>query len=845
MSDKGLGDIALSVYNHLNNPNRRPYLKRNVRKALRSLSNMGSAGSVLRSSARLGSREESMASDEEDGPRPMKRRKLFDNRTTSAKHDGDDDDDDDEIFTRRPVGQVTSKSNGAPSPSSKPEAIKPSNFYGKPKTAPPPLAPGSLTVRPITSKNSIRRILPETLVNFFESMRIDIHHIDPSYDEEVSDDRGQEAIIPCRCFVSIFYANNDKKSGDVDSRDLTIICKDVKACTLRVSIGYDGTVRREVVLPEPFIFSPTHFYVNRRKDINGRSIREFGFADKYQLQIKLEPMGSHEAWPPLGAQGPVSDLIEQGTISPEDTHLHCKTNPFADADQHAKLDLQLCYKTIKQAIQFSLEIQIRWASPSHLSEIRARNTKIAAARMSASFPGASEISKSPIARRAEDITAHESPGDSRVPRRRTAVTTYNLKTLSSMAQRRSPKAPRTKRSERRNLDSRDITVTYSFNRAEAAEAGIKRETTISGLDCPFCLSRNSSLEELRLHLHTDHGAFKFHLRRPDPPLVTYYIELVKNNRPGPAFPHELQRTIQMGLPVSLFDLEKYIGGDESWAKARNGSSQPSLLPPHLQPQAPDASSSPSPHESRHSSPNTSNDTDDMVGFENCEPKAQLPIFQRRVFYAPTTTKPLYEATTKRLLKPGDELPRSDDETDEAWLHQSQRDGLNDFTDEDVLPEEKDFMHRWNSFVVNEHLTSDKYLATVVVRFVEANKAWLVEKTSRRKEFMKQAENFILKGIFDERHLRHCLGVIEEERKAIAAREVAERKEDVDMDRMDEDEKEAPPTRSLHTCVCGEYQPLDRVTCRGTSCKSRFFCRPCAQKCGRSLVGAWKCDDCNS
>ena len=827
---KDIGDAALFVYNFSHNINRRPYLRRNVREVLGALT-MGSTISTLRTTIGARGREEVMASDDEEDERqrPAKRRKLSgDDERSSASLP----DDDDLFERRRPFGQVMNESRRTSGrASAKPDLINPVSFYGKaPSTTHSPARAARLG-KP--SKTSINNCLPRSTVDFAESMRIDLLQINAEHDEPVPDEAqwGQVADINCRCAVAIFYAKNDEKPGDVNPTDFLEICRIPKPCKYRVSISTDGEVTREI-LAEPFVFTPDHFYVTRRtRKPNGQwdtHSEGFGFADKYSIKVFLELKGSSVTWPGMALKSPsdtkpISDLIKEGNIAYEDVYLYARTNPWLSAEQHSKVDLLAMYKTTKQRISYSLNMMIRWALPNQLNELALRSVKQASPPklVQAATPAPP---KSP--QKAEDILSPESPGDSRAARRRSNVPTYNLKALSSIAQGRSPRAPRAhrSRSEQNHPDNGEITVTYCFGKAEAAETGIKRETTIVGLKCPFCHSRNRSLDELRLHLNTDHSAYKFHLRRPNPPRVAFFIELAKSSRPGSFNMPERSRIIQLRRSMTLFDLEKHLSGDESWTKARRG-----LLhngwPEHLiEKRMVDSSHSSSPHESRHSSPNTSNDTDDLMDVDKYEPRRK----ERKVHLVPKINKPLFDPVTKRQLKTGEPLPNSDDETDESWLHQLRRDGINDFTD--IPPEEKEYINQFNPYIIDEHLTSMKHLPDAMVRFVEANKSWIAEKVSRRQEFMKQMENFLLKGYVDERGvLERCFRILIAEEKALRSREEnkeSERKdedEDVDINRVQE-EPAPPPKRGLHSCVCGENtMPPNRVVCRGVV--SQIFSHP--------------------
>ena len=192
-------------------------------------------------------------------------------------------------------------------------------------------------------------------------------------------------------------------------------------------------------------------------------------------------------------------------------------------------------------------------------------------------------------------------------------------------------------------------------------------------------------------------------------------------------------------------------------------------------------------------------------------EVKLPTRPRKVFYVPKTSKPLYDTITKQILQPGDPIPNSDDERDESWLNQKHRDIINDYAD--ITAEEKDYINQWNPFIVNEHLTSDKYLSQAVIRFVEFNKSWFAKRKSRKAQFGKQMETFILRGAVSEKDFQKCCAIIRTAEKAKL------RAEEGDVD-MDKEAEEVPPispskNRGLLDCVCCENtQPPDRVVCRG-------------------------------
>lgn len=828
----GAADVELSFYSHaLTNhqrKNHKTFLRRNVRRSLRFLI-MGSAVSSLKDSLGLQAQEEPMeleVEDDDENMRPAKRRRM----------------NEDEVGARRPFGHVTNESSRGPS-RSKPELIKPTSFYGKSQST-TPIPAARLTRSGKSGKKSIRNFLPEAPAEFAEAMKVEIKEINTECDEQLNREPGVYN-IRCICRVAIFYAKNDENPGEVKNQDYQEICRFVKSCTLRTTVGEDRAITRKIILPEPFVFQPDHFYVNRRsRNFNGHC--RPGFADKYSLQVFLDPKGHCPSWPPLKYltgkdEDPIRDMIDDGTAMLEDLSLYCHTNPWFGQERHDNVPLQICHKNSRQQIPYSLKLKVNWTLPIESRHLAKSPKSDAGTKKEPIEPAEPEkpaehlavfdngiLPVSPLPRRVGEPAIQYSPD--RAARRRANVPTYNLKKLSTIAQGRSPRAPRTSnpraRSGQRGSDDREVTVTYSFGRADATEVGIKRETIVPGLNCPFCLSCNRSPEELRLHLHNNHSSYKFHLRRPNPPRVAYFIELTKN-RPGSTSPGDRKRTFQLGRPATLFDLEQYLGGDETWTKARYGPLH-NHWPEHLhRGQGQDSSMSSSPFESRQSSPNTSNDTDEMMDFEHKAVK--LPVRHRQVYYVPKTAKPLYCSITKRVLTPGDPLPNSDDEFDESWLHQKQRDNINDFTD--IAQIEKDYINKWNPFIVNEHLTSDAYLQDALVRFVEANKMWIAEKVERRQEFMRQAETFTIRGHLDEAHARLCMGLLIAEEKVLAEKE----KPDVEMDDGD---KATSLARPLLACICGPTLLSNRVTCRGDVSIGSILDRGCSlMTCSRTAQHA--------
>jgi hypothetical protein len=721
--------------------------------------------------------------------------------------------------------------------SGKIQAVQPSDFYGRSRPAQSKIeTPRQEELGSKTIISRISDIVPKTPVHFKKALRLEITsvvHKSAEEDESTAFVKGHEGPINirCRCSVALFFGkNDDDPDAPIGFQDFAEVFRKSSTCTLRTTINDGGEAERKLINLEPFVVPADEILVNRKKrNHQGQIIHSFDFAEKYYVQITLEPVGPQKEWPPFdlssfiipGSMGdgsyensnPVTHLLEVGRATQNDLYLFCKTTDLLDPGrQNRSVNLKLSHGSLRQKIPYSLRLEMKWSLPSHLSDWSTRDIKIENESPRAKISSVTAISEaapaSPLARKGDDISAPNSPADSRAQRRRSNVPTYNLKALSALQQGKSPRVHKNRdirsRSARgRSEDGDGTVVTYTFGKADSADLSTKRETTVTGLHCPFCATDHSSLDDLTCHLRTVHHSFKFSLRRSNPHRVGFFLELAKHGpRSNPIPVLEQARTFQLSQPRTLFDLEKFLNGDDSWAKAREGP-QHNIWPEHLLDRFHESSLSSSPHESRHSSPNTSNDTDDVMDLENYHPK--IAIRPRKKYYVPKTNKPLYDTVTKQVLEPGAEIPNSDEEKDEGWLHQKHRDIIMDFTD--VTDDEKDYIIRWNPFIMGEVLTCETHLSDAVLRFVEANKFWFGERTSRKGVFGKSMESFIMRGVVSEKCFVKCIQILRE----------AEKMESSKGKELMEEERPVSPAKQRGTldCECGAHtKPPDRVICRG-------------------------------
>lgn len=663
---------------------------------------------------------------------------------------------------------------------------------------------------------SINHLLPREPRDFEGGLVVDICGIrftkPDSVELSLSDIQNGPLEIICSCSVSI-KCRISKKAWQER-------CQYRKQFTLLIT-SYDNEIERGFIYPEDggFVFLPKDLYVNRRsrggRRDNGDLEQVFDLADEYRAYITIERVGFHRSWPLLdipplkgGPDMSVSRALDSGEASLKDLSLYCMTPLEEPAQQKRSHPLQICYEDYKQSINYMLELRVQWSLPNSATPIV---SKIPRCEPPIPLP-LSRPTASPAKRTREESLALQSAAN-RSQRQRVSVPTYNLKSLSAQAQGRSPRKSRhvQPRHRQQSRDGRTrspspvggrdgITVSYSLGRADAADIGVKQQSVFPGLDCPFCYYPSRTFELLRVHLCNAHGNFKFSFRKP-PPRAAFFVDLVKS-RPAPA--SERWKTLQIGRPRTLFDFEKYLNGDDSWTESRFGPQHNARSEYHQDPIS--LSSSSSPQGTQQSSPTTSAILDDV---EFSLPKV---MSMRPKVPVPETPRPVFHHITKSLLKPGDDIPSSDE--DETWCEQRHRDVVNDFTD--LTDFEKEYSNRWNPFITSRGdttpLTVPAHLPAAMVQFVRLNKQWLNEKR-RKREFTMHCQALVMRGIIKDEHFTECMDILKHEAKRMEAR----------VDMVVEEETPLEKPREKQDCICLKPAGMTHnVVCKGKECNVSFL-----------------------
>jgi hypothetical protein len=777
-----------------------PFLRRNVRKSLFTLTAMGSTLSVLHPPFRASKAYNGVACQDDrdavlEGDNPPAKRRRIKSLTPEDVHS-----------IRRSLGQVNNESRIHPRIAQRSNGIDPVNFYGKPKEGVRETGETRNFGLKASYGKVVQNLIPKNPTDFQRALNINILGIrskDASGLEPLTSEPLDTPIdIVCDCSVSVFC-------GKKESKVVTKCCH-VKRYTLRLSLDADGRVQRKFLALDniPLILSSEHFSINRnptsnRNQSSHRSVKYLeptpDFADSYILQIYIEPVDYNKHWPSLDLR-PSVDGVEYGMS------LYCKvqTKDFFRADFQSKAHLlRAHHEGQRPETSYELELDITWSQANTLlSNIPPTPKDLSPPRGKVSTPPSIEhhLSAS-LKRKAYHISTSESPVG-RSQRHRPEVPTYNLKTLSAQAQGRSPRKQQTPPQTKEGVDPWNgdgLTVIYNFEKVDVAKAQVLGRHVVNGLVCPFCACSNRTIEQLRLHLCNEHVNFKFSLCPSYPPRIAFSVEVV----PCPlTIKSELQRTIQLGKPLDLFDLEDYLNGDSSWLQSREGPQNDSNPQESLTKLAGSSSSSTSPRGSSCSSPDTSEVSKGKIDLELIVSAGRMKVLLPKALKVPKTQKPLYHTITKSLLKPGDDFTSSDDEKDESWLQHKHRDIILDFSD--IAVDEKEYINRWNPFITDKQYTVRTYLPRAISEFLDNNKEWLLEKDTRKHEFVKQCQMFILRGDITEDHFSRLM-----DRLSLGRRDARKAKDVTHTDEIPFN------PRGKMDCICGKgVIAAYGVTCRG-------------------------------
>jgi hypothetical protein len=285
----------------------------------------------------------------------------------------------------------------------------------------------------------------------------------------------------------------------------------------------------------------------------------------------------------------------------------------------------------------------------------------------------------------------------------------------------------------------DVKTWWSFARPYQ----YMNSSEFDGYLCCLCPGlRLRHLDEFHFHLVNSHSIFKFHILSESTSTIAgqlnirheIRVDIQDKYRAKAANDTPDDRVMDWQRPKTLFDLEAFLKGDETWIggkpakKLVHGGENSRVVVPIVVPQR-------APH-----------DVPDLLP---PNPK------QFRVPKAPDGIR-FFRLTAKRPLVEGEAISESDDDMDENWLLQKHRDTIESFSD--TLKSEKEFIKKYDSHMLKENLSSNIHFREALIRFCRVNGSWL-KRQDMKFEFFKNTASLILQGVIDPESVTACIEII--------------------------------------------------------------------------------------
>ncbi|KAI9872908.1 MAG: hypothetical protein M1830_001068, partial [Pleopsidium flavum] len=279
----------------------------------------------------------------------------------------------------------------------------------------------------------------------------------------------------------------------------------------------------------------------------------------------------------------------------------------------------------------------------------------------------------------------------------------------------------------------------------------RKTLTMFGYLCPACERKDfCTYDNLHFHLLTNHDLLKFHVTREQKNevnglqvVVRISVAVADDYRNRAANDVKDDRVFCWERPKHPFDLQSFLAGDENWI-GKSSRRPPPALHIHQLPKA-----------SRSQSWDTLNWASQRVDPSNV---LDLPVMDRKKHPVPSAPAEVtfFRANSKRPLKESEAISESDDDVNEAWLKHKHGELIQDFSH--VTVSEKNFMKKYDAYMLMEELSGNTHFADATVRFCRNHKEWL-RRPDMYKEFLKNAASLITLGTISEPLLQGCIRII--------------------------------------------------------------------------------------
>ncbi|KAJ8609658.1 hypothetical protein MRB53_038995 [Persea americana] len=201
------------------------------------------------------------------------------------------------------------------------------------------------------------------------------------------------------------------------------------------------------------------------------------------------------------------------------------------------------------------------------------------------------------------------------------------------------------------------------------------------------------------------------------------------------------------------------------------------------------------------------------------PSARRPRFPVPAANPPTT---FFRTESKRAMVVGELLSESEDDIDESWLRLRHRDIIE--ANDEITSLEKNFLKKWDDYMIKESLSGDRYVPDAMLRFCDKHKYTLRNKDIQR-VFVRWAVELEEMGVVQGDMIVRCLEVIDS--AAV-------------IKKLDDAVGRHKPVTD---CVCGRnvLDPRELVICDDAMCKNPRYHMSCVGL--RARPSSWLCRSC--
>ncbi|MCJ1382685.1 hypothetical protein MMC17_005798 [Xylographa soralifera] len=601
--------------------------------------------------------------------------------------------------------------------------------------------------------------------------------------------------VHAQCLLTIWATGSSKKE------DLTYVVKQSRSCVIEAGTKESGERTATVTMESPFFVKFDELLITGRKPLNSYSTQ------MYDMQITLLPANATVPWPPMDFLAPPPKITQRmeadGLVRfPILLAQWRKLPQLPETSTESLLEGLAIQDGKRYKTKLSLKLEAAWSSPS--SQLT-------------SYNASKRKALSPVPHLPSPVSDHDTLGPI-------------------------------------------ISVSWIFQGLWEHIPSIE----FDGYLCPLCQRRQSaSMDTYDFHLATGHDLFKFKLvsrtssagtrRKIDVEVLvditdTYSVKASNNVLD--------QREMNWQKPQTLFDLEAFLKGDETWIGKENKSNN-RLVPPR-----------PTLGNTRSNSGDSAQ-TDIPIAIQSraAEEVPDLPPPDRKKFAVPTAPPDIkfFRLTVKRPLREGEYINESDDEMDGSWLLQKHNDTIESFSDMSQF--EKQFIQLYDKHMLDENLSSNLHFREALVRFCRINRDWLQERNINV-EFYKNAARLLMQGLISPQLYRDCAKIIGVKQSMESKVEIMDTSEDESQKpsrlvkrlrnayfqspasnekNPDPREKSRSPTEAVHDygkcykCSSRIYSMQRSIRCSDIDCNTPDFHLECGGLTQRTP--GWLCPSC--